>query len=327
MKRALVLGSLVVLLLLLPFILRDVYLMQVIITVIFYAYLTTCWNIVGGFAGSLSLGHSAYVGLGAYVSSILFLQAGITPWVGMLMAGLFAALVGIAIGYPCLRLRGPYFALTSLAFAAILQLWIQDTNEFLGLNIRGARGIMLPVLGNAPLQFQFVEKWPYYYIILFLTGLLLALTYWMHRTRFGFYLTAIRCDPSAAEAIGINVTKQKLLAFAISAFFSAIGGVFYAQWILFFNPERILGMDLSFELVFMGIIGGRATVMGPVLGAIVLVPLGELTRSYLGGGRFLGAHLIIYGIALMLAIHFLPKGLNGLGASLRNRVKAKSHES
>jgi branched-chain amino acid transport system permease protein len=304
-----------------PWVVNDIYVMQIMITVLFYAFLGSAWNIVGGYAGALSLGHSIYVGVGAYASSILFLQAGVTPWIGMFVGGFVAMALGLAIGYPSLRLRGPYFALGSIAFAAILQLWFLDTDKFLGLEIRAARGIMLPVLGNAPFKFQFTEKWLYYYVILGFTCVLVLLVYLMHRSKLGFYLAAIRSNPLAAEAIGINVARMKMIAFAASAFFSAIGGTFYAQWILFFNPERLFGADLSFELVFIGIVGGRASVLGPVLGALVLVPIGEFTRSYLAGGRLVGIHLVLYGLALMLAIVFVPQGLNGLIVSLRERFR------
>ena len=304
-----------------PLMVRDIYVMQIMTTIFFYAFLGSAWNIVGGYAGALSLGHSMYVGLGAYASAILFLQFGVTPWIGMFVGGFVAMLFGLIIGVPSLRLRGPYFALGSIAFAAILQLWFLDTDTFLGLEIRAARGIMLPVLGNAPFKFQFTEKWPYYYIILGFTCVIVLLVYLMHRSKLGFYLAAIRSNPLAAEAIGINVARMKMIAFAVSAFFSAIGGAFYAQWILFFNPERLFGADLSFELVFIGIVGGRASVLGPVLGALVLVPLGEFTRSYLAGGRLVGIHLVLYGLALMLSIVFIPQGLNGLIVSLRERFR------
>ena len=304
-----------------PLMVRDIYVMQIMTTIFFYAFLGSAWNIVGGYAGALSLGHSMYVGLGAYASAILFLQFGVTPWIGMFVGGFVAMLFGLIIGVPSLRLRGPYFALGSIAFAAILQLWFLDTDTFLGLEIRAARGIMLPVLGNAPFKFQFIEKWPYYYIILGFTCVIVFLVYLMHRSKLGFYLAAIRSNPLAAEAIGINVARMKMIAFAASAFFSAIGGAFYAQWILFFNPERLFGADLSFELVFIGIVGGRASVLGPVLGALVLVPLGEFTRSYLAGGRLVGIHLVLYGLALMLSIVFIPQGLNGLIVSLRERYR------
>jgi branched-chain amino acid transport system permease protein len=327
-KRLILISAVLgIVLLALPLVVRDIYIMQIMITVLFYAFVGSAWNIVGGYAGSLSLGHSAYIGIGAYTSSILLIQGGVTPWIGMFVGGFVAMALGLVIGYPSLRLRGPYFALGSFAFAAILQLWFLDTQEFLGLKIRGARGILVPVLGNAPLKFQFVEKWPYYYVMLLFTCVLVLLVYWMHRSKLGFYLTAIRSNPAAAEAIGINVAGMKMIAFVASAFFSAIGGTFYAQWILFFNPERLFGADLSFELVFIGIVGGRASVLGPVLGALVLVPIGEFTRSYLGGGRFMGIHLVVYGLALMLAIYFLPQGLNGLILSLRDRWRKRASVS
>ena len=269
-----------IVLLALPLVVRDIYVMQIMITVFFYAFVGSAWNIVGGYAGALSLGHSSYVGIGAYASAILFIQAGVTPWIGMFVGGFVAMLLGLSSEYPSLRLRGPYFALGSIAFAAILQLWFLDTEHFLGLEIRAARGIMLPVLGNAPFKFQFIEKWPYYYVILGFTCVLVLLVYWMHRSKLGFYLAAIRSNPLAAEAIGINVARMKMIAFAASAFFSAIGGTFYAQWILFFNPERLFGADLSFELVFIGIVGGSCLGSGPCAwGSRARADLGSLLEA------------------------------------------------
>jgi branched-chain amino acid transport system permease protein len=294
-----------------PLAVRDPYFIHTIIFICFFAYLGASWNILGGYAGQTSLGHSAFVGIGAYVSTLLFINTGLTPWLGMIAGGLAAALISFIIGFPAFRLTGPYFALTTIAFGEILRLWVTDTETFLGISLKGARGILLPIKGHSPFEFQFIDKIYYYYIILLLMVIILLVCWKIENSRMGFYLRAIKGNQDAARSLGVEVTWYKLLAFAISAFFTGIGGVFYAQMVLFIIPERILGLDISIELALITIIGGRGTLFGPILGAFLLRPLSEITAAYFGG-TYLGVHLILYGILLMISILFIPKGMTDL---------------
>ena len=296
------------LLLLLPLVVEDEYYLHVLVGVLYFAYMASAWNIVCGYTGQLSLGHSALCGIGGYVSTLLFINAGLSPWIGMWIGAVCATVVGVLVGWPCFRLRGPYFALTTIAFAEILRIWTENTEEIFGLELRGAQGLMVPLKGNAPALFQFDGKVPYYYIILAMLVAVMAVTWWMERSRMGFYLKAIRADQDAAEALGVNSTRYLLSAMAVSSFLTALGGSFYAQFFRYINPERNMGLDLSIELALMGIVGGQGTVLGPVLGAFLLTPAGEITRATLGG-KFPGLHLVIYGLVLILAMLFLPKGL------------------
>lgn len=296
------------LLLLAPLFIRDEYYLHVLVGILFFAYMASAWNIVCGYTGQLSLGHSALCGIGGYISTLFFINAGLTPWIGMLIGGLGATLVGVAVGWPCFRLRGPYFALTTIAFAEILRIWTENTEEIFGLELRGAQGLMVPLKGNAPALFQFNGKEPYYYVILIMLVAVITAAWWMERSRMGFYLKAIRADQDAAEALGINSTRYLLSAMAVSSFLTAMGGSFYAQYFRYINPERNMGLDLSIEMALMGIVGGQGTVLGPVLGAFLLTPAGEISRGALGG-KFPGLHLVIYGLVLVLAMLFLPKGL------------------
>ncbi len=295
-------------LLLLPLIVRGEYYLHVLVGVLYFAFMASAWNIVCGYTGQLSLGHSALSGIGGYISTLLFINVGLTPWIGMLGGALCATLVGVVIGWPCFRLRGPYFALTTIAFAEILRIWTENTEEIWGLELRGAQGISVPYRGKSAWLFQFDDKLPYYYIIIGMLLGVMAVTWWMERSRMGFYLKAIRGDQDAAEALGIHSTRYLLSAMAISSFFTAIGGSFYAQYFRYINPERNMGLDLSIEMALMGIVGGQGTVLGPVLGAFLLTPAGEISRATLGG-KFPGLHLVIYGLVLVLAMLFLPKGL------------------
>jgi branched-chain amino acid transport system permease protein len=303
-----ILGCVLLLLLLAPVLIRNEDYLHVLVGVLFSAYLASAWNIVCCYTGQLSLGHAALCGIGGYVSTLLFINLGLSPWVGMLIGALCAMAVGVFVGYPCFRLRGPYFALTTIAFAEILRIWVENTEEFLGIELRGAQGIMVPLKGQIPWLFQFTSKIPYYYIISVMLLVVMAVTFWMERSRMGFYLKAIRADQDAAEALGINATRYLLSAMALSSFLTALGGSFYAQYFRYINPERNMGLDLSIEVALMGIVGGQGTVLGPVLGAFLLTPAGEISRGFLGG-KFMGLHLVIYGLVLVLAVLFLPKGL------------------
>lgn len=295
-------------LLVLPSFIRDEYYLHVLVGVLFFAYMASAWNIVCGYTGQLSLGHSALCGIGGYISTLLFINAGLSPWIGMWIGAVCATGVGVLVGWPCFRLRGPYFALTTIAFAEILRIWIDNTEEIFGIELRGAQGLSVPLKGHAPALFQFDGKVPYYYVILAMLVGVMAVTWWMERSRMGFYLKAIRGDQDAAEALGVNSTRYLLSAMALSSFLTALGGSFYAQFFRYINPERNMGLDLSIELALMGIVGGQGTVLGPVLGAFLLTPAGEITRATLGG-KFPGLHLVIYGLVLILAMLFLPKGL------------------
>jgi branched-chain amino acid transport system permease protein len=303
-----ILGGALLLLLLAPVFIRNEYYLHVLVGVIYSAYIASAWNIVSGYTGQLSLGHAALCGIGGYVSTLLFINLGLTPWIGMLIGALCAMAAGVFVGYPCFRLRGPYFALTTIAFAEILRIWVENTEEFFGIELRGAQGIMVPLKGQSPWLFQFTSKVPYYYIAITMLLVVMAVTLWMERSRMGFYLKAIRADQDAAEALGINSTRYLLSAMALSSFLTALGGSFYAQYFRYINPERNMGLDLSIEVALMGIVGGQGTVLGPVLGAFLLTPAGEITRGFLGG-KFMGLHLVIYGLVLVLAVMFLPKGL------------------
>jgi branched-chain amino acid transport system permease protein len=296
------------LLLLVPLVIKDEYYLHVLVGILYFAYMASAWNIVCGYTGQLSLGHSALSGIGGYVSTLLLINAGMSPWFGMLIGAVCATGVGVLVGWPCFRLRGPYFALTTIAFAEILRIWTENTEEIFGIELRGAQGLSVPLKGHSPALFQFDGKVPYYYIIIAMLVAVMAITWWMERSRMGFYLKAIRADQDGAEALGVNSTRYLLAAMALSSFLTALGGSFYAQYFRYINPERNMGLDFSIELALMGIVGGQGTVLGPVLGAFLLTPAGEITRATLGG-KFPGLHLVIYGLVLIFAMLFLPKGL------------------
>jgi len=282
--------------------------LQILILLFFYAYLTTCWNLVGGFAGVLPLGHSAFVGIGAYTSTTLYLHYGLSPWIGMFAGGILAAVVGIIIGKPTLKLRGAYFALATIAFGEGIRVMTENIGNIGPFLINGPRGLLIPLKGNSFSNFQFLSKVPYYYIMLVMLIIVLLITYVFSRRRMGYYLAAGGEEQEAAEALGVNVARYKLIAMALSCFLTALAGTFYAQLMLYFYPKGIMGLDLSFEIAFIALIGGRGTIIGPVLGALLLRPVNEFTRMYLSG-LLPGLHLVIFGLILIFVMIYLPRGL------------------
>ena len=307
-------GAAVLLALVVPLLTRrllgdDEYWIQVLIWVMFFAYLSAAWNLIGGFAGQYSIGHAGLVGIGAYTSSLLAIYGGLTPWLGMLAGGGLAAVVGGVIGYPCFRLRGAFFSLVTIAFAEMLRVGLELTDSVAGMQINGVRGFLLPVLGDRPSQFQFASKRPYYYVMLALLVVVLLAGAAVKRARLGYYLAAIRDDEDAVASLGINPARVKLAAMMLSSFFAAVGGTFYAQLVGFITPTRTMSLDFSVQMVIMAVLGGIGTVLGPLWGALVLVPIAELTRAF-WGGSLQGVHLIVYGALLILVILYWPQGID-----------------
>jgi branched-chain amino acid transport system permease protein len=302
-------AAFLLLFLLVPLFWHDPYLLHIFVLAFHFAFLGTAWSLVS-MAGQLSLGHAALMGIGGYTSTLLFMELGVSPWIGMWAGAMGCAIIGVVIGFPAFRLRGPYFALTSIAFAEILRIYVENTEVGpFGIPLRAAMGLLVPLRGQAPAVFQFDSKEPYYYIALGMMCIAVGLSYLINRSRIGFYLTAIRSDQDAAEALGINSTKYKLMAMAISCALTALGGTFYAQYFRYINPERAMGLGMSIEIALVGVVGGWQTVLGPMIGSILLTPTGELVRAYLGG-TYAGLHLLLYGLLLMGVILFLPNGLN-----------------
>lgn len=294
--------------LVLPIAIPDSYFIHSCVVVLFFAYMATSWNFVCGYVGQLSIGHSMFAGIGGYATVLLFTRLGLSPWLGLVAGGVMAALFSVVVGYPTFRLKGPYFSLTTIAFAEMIRIWVENTDTFLGIPLNGAAGLTVPLKGESWAAFQFNDKVPYYYIILGLLCLALLATWWLERSKLGFYLKAIRGDRDAAESLGISPARYQLVALGISAFMTGVGGGFYAQFFRYVNAERLIGVDMSIDMALMSIIGGQGTIFGPLLGAVLLAPLAEITRGHLGGS-LPGLHIVIYGIILILAVLYLPKGL------------------
>jgi branched-chain amino acid transport system permease protein len=302
-------------LLLLP-LAADEYLLHMAVLVLLYAYLSSAWNILGGYAGQHSLGHAVFLGIGAYASTYLFVQWGLSPWIGMWVGGALSALAGWFIGYLCFRygLKGPYFALVTIALAEAC-VYLASNADVIG----GAMGMEVKWMGQRPDLMQFDGKAGYYYIILALTVLGIIITRWLCHRRPGFQWMAVRENEDAAEALGVDTLRTKIQATALSAAMTAIGGTFYAQYFTYINPRSVFGEGPSVQILLFAIIGGLGTVWGPAVGALVLVPIAEIARAKLGGS-FGGAHLLLYGGVMVLVMLFMPKGIIGVAENIRARL-------
>ncbi|BCJ86278.1 branched-chain amino acid ABC transporter permease [Effusibacillus dendaii] len=309
MKKSIPLLVAAIVFLILPAFVTDDYILLACINILLFAYLATAWNIVGGFAGQLSFGHSAFMAIGGYVSSLLFIHAGLTPWIGMLIGGIISAIVAVLIGIPTFKLKGAYYAIATIAFSGGL-LTILNTVKHIGkIDLGASEGIVIPYKSDATfLDFQFVDKLPYYYIIFVFLAVILLVAWYIDRSKLGFYLTALREDEEAAKALGINTARVKLYAAAISGFFTGIGGTFFGQLTMYLLPDTVAGPGLSSQMVFLSIVGGIGTVFGPFVGSIFLTTIGEITRVTLGD-TIPGLHLVIYGIIVAFVILFYPKGI------------------
>ncbi|HBH03011.1 MAG: hypothetical protein A2W08_05645 [Candidatus Rokubacteria bacterium RBG_16_73_20] len=290
-------------LLALPAVLSS-YAVTIFILIFFYAYLGQAWNIVGGYAGQLSAGHAAFVGVGGYTAAMLSNELGLTPWVGMFAGAALAAVLGGVIGYLGFRfgLRGFYFVLLTVAFAEVGRIAASNIDA-----LGGALGLYITFTGD-PRQFQFQDNRAYYYIALALLLLATGVAWAIERRRFGAYLAAIREDEGAAEALGVDTLRYKLLAMLVSSFLTGLGGTFYAFYLFSLQPNAVFGIPMSVEIILRPIVGGAGTLLGPILGSFILTPLGELSRFYFGQSGLYGAHLIAYGLLLIGVVLFLPEG-------------------
>ncbi len=274
--------------------------------------LALAWNIISGIGGQLSMGHGAYFGLGAYTSSLLLVRLGVSPWIGMLAGALVAALFGLCLGYPSFRLRGVYFKLVTFVSSLILEIICRSWSSFTG----GDPGLQIPLLRTAPAMYQFASPVPYFYIILVMTSLYFLLTHWIVRSRFGYYLQAIRDDQIAAEVLGVNSLYIKLAGFALSASLTALVGTFYAQYLLFIDPASTFGMFVSVKIALAAIVGGAGTLWGPVIGGLFLIPLAEWGNAQFAA-LLTGVDTVLYSVVLIVIAMFLPRGLVSLPEFLR----------
>jgi branched-chain amino acid transport system permease protein len=263
-----------------------------------------------------SFGNVAFFGIGAYTSTILLMNYHVNPWIGLVAGGVLAAAAAAAIGYPCSNIRSHYFSIATIAFAEIIRIHFNNWKF-----VEAAEGISLPILPESLKNFMFhTSKVPYYYIILALLLLSVLACWYISVTRMGYYLRAIKESHDLANGLGISFVRYRLYAIMISAFITATAGTFYAQYILYIDPESVLILPISVQIVLVTMLGGAGSIWGPVIGAAILLPISEITRVQLGT-KGTGIDMMIYGALIMLISAYQPKGVWGYITSLGRRGK------
>jgi branched-chain amino acid transport system permease protein len=296
----------IVFFLLLPLFIESRFWLGFWTTTLFFALLGQSWNILGGYGGQVSFGHAVFFGTGAYVSAVLQVRFGLDAWTSGAIAVAAGALVGAFIGALSFRygLRGSYFALVTLAFAEVFRVLV-NAWDFTGSGF----GMLVPMKPGAA-NLQFADRTWFYYAILLLGIVTYVITWRVERSRFGAYLLAIRENEDAARALGINAFRIKLAAITLSGAMAAVAGVFYIQYYLFVDSHVGYGPAMSVNALLGPLIGGAGTVLGPLIGAVALGSLAELTSLWLG--KQPGVNLLAFGVLLLVILRFLPNGLMGL---------------
>jgi branched-chain amino acid transport system permease protein len=294
-----------------PLMVRNEFYLDLLVMIFFWATMAEAWNLLGGFAGQISLGHTAYFGIGAYTSSLLYLNFGISPWIGLFAGSGLSIILAIILGYPCFRLSSHFFALSTIAFAEVIRM---VAAYWRGLT-KGGVGLLIPFKPGFN-SFMFDNKLSYAYVALAFMLLIISVTWMIRRSRFGYYLISLKEDQDGAESLGVNTHRCKMIALIVSVFFTSAMGTFYAQYFQFIDPEICFSLSLSTQLALLSIIGGLGTVLGPVVGAFLLTPIDVFLRGWLGG-VFSGLNLIVYGVVLIVAVMYFPIGIVGWGSKMR----------
>ncbi len=285
---------------------------------LYAALLAQAWNILGGFGGQFSFGHALFFGTGAYVQAIAQLQGGMSPWLALPLGALASGGVGLFVGALSFRygLKGSYFALVTLAFAEVFRI-VALSVPFTGAGV----GLMVPLReGFANMQFD--SRRGYAMLVLAMVVLALGVTCWLKHSRFGAYLQAVRDNEEAARAAGVNPFRIKLGAIALSGSFMGAAGAFYVQVFQYIDPGIAYGSHTSVEALVGAIVGGLGTLWGPIVGALALHVLADLTRNLFG--QLPGINMVIYGTVLVIMIMFAPRGLSGAGQSISSLWKGKA---
>ena len=309
---AIALGLILMVFILIPVVVKSPYILNVFVIVFYMSTLSMAWNLLGGMTGQNSLGHAAYMGLGAYASCLLITKAGMNPWLSAILGMVIVGLVAGVIFYPCFILRGPYFTLVSIAFGEALRQFIINSSFF-----GRASGVGLPFGRDSWLNFRFMSKIPYYYVGLAMMLVIYILMKVIERSRMGYALKTIREDEDTAAAIGINPTKYKIMAVVVSAMVAALVGFFYASYIRYIDPELMV-MAKSTESVLPAVVGGAAFVEGPLVGGLIMIPLSEFLRANYSA-ILPGINMLMYAVVLLLVIRFRPTGI--LGWYMHSKLK------
>lgn len=302
----------------LVFLAKDPYWLNIIAFTYLMGGLAAAWNIIGGFGGQFSLGHGVFFGVGAYVTAIATTRWELSPWLVMVPGAVLAALLAMLISWPTFRLRGPFFAIATMAFNEVAFVLANHFDTFTG----GPRGIMIPFkAGFANMIFR--ERWQYAVLMFVFVALVIGISVWLRRSRLGYYLLAVREDEDSARASGIDVLSVKLKGMALSAFLTAIGGSLFTMYLRFIDPPSLFTLqDVGVKFALLALIGGVGTIAGPLLGAALIVPFENYLRAELADA-LPGMNLAILGLLMVLAALFMKRGVVGAVEDLVRKLKSR----
>ncbi|GAK59493.1 LivM3 protein [Candidatus Vecturithrix granuli] len=327
--KNLILGALCVVFILLPIVpgaLPSSFTTHVWILILLFASMSQAWNILGGYCGQVSFGHSVFFGIGAYGAGLAVVIFKSAPWPGMVLGAIVAAIVAILISWPVFKLSGHYFAIATFAiveiFNRLFMVWYFKS-PITGYQVGGALGLDYPLVDEGWKMFTWYDsKTGYYYGALLLFILVFGVVRWIERHRFGYYLRAVREGQETAESLGVNSTAVKLTAMGVSAFLTALCGAFFVQYNFRVDPPMVMSLDMSMKFVLVTILGGSGTLFGPLLGAAVLIPLQEYTRAFWGGLGG-GVDLMIFGLLIVLVVIKQPRGIMGIITDVIRSIKKR----
>lgn len=296
-----------------PLLVQDVFLQRVGALVLLAAISASAWNLLGGYAGQVSVGHAVYFGAGAYASLVVYTQLGWPPIAGAPLGVVVSMAISALVGTPTFRLRGHYFSMATIAAAELFRILAANW-PLLG----AAVGLMGPPVPRSCWDLSFISPIPYHYLFLAVLVVLLVLTRLMQRSRMGYYLAAISGGDRAARSLGVPVLRYKLYALLLSAGFTSIAGSLYAVMVGFIDPDSALGILVSIKMLIIAALGGAGTLFGPLVGAVILIPLEETTNAMFGGGGT-GITFIVYGAIILLVARFQPGGVAAFWDSVTRR--------
>ncbi len=304
----------------LPFVVfvQDPYWLNIIAFTYLMGGLAAAWNIIGGFAGQFSLGHGVFFAIGAYITARLYTLFDLSPWLTMLPAAIFAALLAVLISWPTFRLRGPFFAIATLAFNEVAFVIANHFDSLTG----GPRGILIPFKASFG-NMIFKERWQYALLMFVFVALVIGVTVILRRSRLGYYLLAVREDEDAARAVGINVLGVKLQGMALSAALTSIGGTLFAMYLRYIDPPTLFTLpEVGVKFALLSLIGGIGTIAGPLLGAALIIPFENVLRAELANW-LPGMNLAILGLLMVLAALFMKRGVVGAWGDLMLKLRRK----
>jgi len=299
-----------------PWIVKSGFARAVIVQFLLYAMYGISWNFIGGYGGQVDLGGAKNVGFGAYAVALMMVWWGTPFWISVFVGIIIAVAESFVLGFPLLRLRGHYFAIGTLCVALVWQELFTFWNW-----TGGARGILLPIKRPPNLLYMQLDPIGYHYFILFLFLLSLFWLNWFRKSKLGYELRAIKANEDAAASLGINVLWAKVKAYCISAAVAALGGAFYAVYFLYIDPFCVMHLDLSIMIAMTAMLGGAGSIWGPIIGALILIPLDRYLGASLGGKGVLGVDFLIYASIIMLVAAYQPKGVWGIVETLRKRKR------